>query len=143
MPIHSYLFANSPAIIKRTKGIRLEDSGSLAKFLWPTLLDIARPAREKRRLEPEARDRLILDLCGRASLSVRELAELLDRTEAYVGDAIRPLVDAQLLSFQYPDQPRHPRQRYLTRGSEADAAAAASRSTSQAAGFTARTPETS
>ncbi|MEX2281036.1 MAG: hypothetical protein WEE89_00955 [Gemmatimonadota bacterium] len=110
----------------------MEDSGSLAKFLWPTLLEIARPAREKRRLEPETRDRLILDLCGRASLSVRELSQLLDRTEAYVGDAIRPLVDAQLLTFQYPDQPRHPRQRYLTRGSDADTAVALPSGTSQA-----------
>jgi predicted transcriptional regulator len=102
----------------------LEDSGSLAQLLWPTLVELARPAREKRRLDPDARDRLILELCGRAALSVRELADLMDRTEAYVGDAIRPLVDAHRLIFQYPDQPRHPRQRYLTAGSDASATAA-------------------
>ena len=102
----------------------MEDSGSLAQLLWPTLVELARPAREKRRLDPDSRDRLILELCGRAALSVRELADLMDRTEAYVGDAIRPLVDAQRLIFQYPDQPRHPRQRYLTAGSDASATAA-------------------
>jgi hypothetical protein len=102
----------------------LEDSGSLAQLLWPTLVELARPAREKRRLDPDARDRLILELCSRAALSVRELADLMDRTEAYVGDAIRPLVDAQRLIFQYPDQPHHPRQRYLTAGSDASATAA-------------------
>jgi predicted transcriptional regulator len=99
----------------------LEDSGATAKLVWPTLLEIARPAREKRRLEPDARDRLFLDLCSKASLSVRELAQLVDRTEAYVGDAIRPLIDSRLLTFLYPDQPRHPRQRYITTGSPAEA----------------------
>ncbi len=128
----SLSFFQPQTIIKRTKGTRLEDSGSVAKLLWPALLAIAQPAREKRRLEPNARDQLILALCARTSLSVRELSQLLDRTEAYVGDAIRPLVDAQRLTFLYPDQPRHPRQRYLTAGSEADAEAAGARITSHA-----------
>ena len=38
---------------------------------------------------------------------------LLDRSEAYIGDAIRPLVNDGRLTFLYPDQPRHPRQKYM------------------------------
>jgi hypothetical protein len=44
---------------------------------------------------------------------VKELSILLDRSEAYIGDAIRPLVNDGSLTFLYPDQPRHPRQKYL------------------------------
>lgn len=44
---------------------------------------------------------------------MKELSILLDRSEAYIGDAIRPLVNDGSLTFLYPDQPRHPRQKYL------------------------------
>src|SRR5688500_11185220 len=54
-------------------------------------------------------------MCGRAPLSVRELALLLNRSEAYIADAVQPLVSSERLSFLYPDQPRHPRQRYAAR----------------------------
>jgi hypothetical protein len=97
----------------------VEGNGSSANALWPTLENLARPAREKRRLAPAQRDRLIMELCARAALSVRELAQLIDRTEAYTGDAIRPLIERKQLAFLYPDQPRHPKQRYLTPGSAA------------------------
>ena len=46
-------------------------------------------------------------------LSVKDLSVLLDRSEAYIGDAIRPLVNAGELTLLYPDQPRHPRQKYM------------------------------
>src|SRR5687768_17022790 len=129
LPPASYLFA-LPKTLKELKDLRLEDGGSVAKLLWPTLVEIAQPARDKRRLDPAARGRLILDLCSRASLSVRDLSQLLDRTEAYVGDAIRPLVEDRLLAFIYPEQPRHPRQRYVTAGSVAEASALSARSAS-------------
>jgi hypothetical protein len=90
--------------------------------IWPELEEIARPAREHRRLAPAARSEIIIRLCARAPLSVRELSILLDRSEAYVGDAIRPLVNSGELTFLHPDQPRHPRQKYLAGGSEIPAA---------------------
>ena len=74
---------------------------------------MARPAREHRRLAPERRGEIITNLCRRAPLSVKDLSVLLDRSEAYIGDAIRPLVNAGQLTFLYPDQPRHPRQKYM------------------------------
>jgi hypothetical protein len=91
----------------------LDDSDAQASGVWPDLEALARPARERRRLPPDTRSRIILELCERAPLSVKELSLLLDRSEAYVGDAIRPLVTAGDLTFLYPDQPRHPKQKYL------------------------------
>jgi hypothetical protein len=89
---------------------RLDDTDARASEVWPELEKLALPAREKRRLEPATRSRII---CQRAPLSVKELSALLNRSEAYIGDAIRPLVNAGDLTFLYPDQPRHPRQKYL------------------------------
>src|SRR5687768_15720548 len=90
---------------------RFDTSDWPYRLLWPTLETMARPARERRRLAPAIRDDLISLLCAKVPLSVRELATLLDRTEAYTGDAIRPLVENGRLTFLFPSQPRHPRQR--------------------------------
>ncbi|MGQ0562856.1 MAG: hypothetical protein ACT443_13395 [Gemmatimonadota bacterium] len=92
----------------------LDDTDAQASRVWPELEALAQPARERRRLPPETRSRIIIELCALAALSVKELALLLDRSEAYVGDAIRPLVNSGRLTFLYPDQPRHPKQKYLT-----------------------------
>lgn len=91
----------------------MDNPDALASSVWSELETLARPAREKRRLAPETRSRIIISLCGLAPLSVKELSQLLDRNEAYVGDAIRPLVNSGDLTFLYPDQPRHPKQKYL------------------------------
>ena len=92
----------------------MDDTDAQAQSYWPDLEELARPARERRRLPPEQRSQIIVQRCGRAPLSVKELSVLLDRSEAYVGDAIRPLVNAGDLTFLYPDQPRHPRQKYVS-----------------------------
>ncbi len=81
--------------------------------VWPELEAVARPARERRRLDPSVFARLMVDLCSIAPLSIRELSTLLARSDAYVGDAIRPLVANGQIGFLYPEQPRHPRQRYV------------------------------
>jgi hypothetical protein len=91
----------------------LEDTDAQGQLFWPELQELARPARERRRLPPDTRSEIIVRLCSRAPLSVKELSILLDRSEAYIGDAIRPLVNDGSLTFLYPDQPRHPRQKYL------------------------------
>ncbi|HET9440861.1 MAG TPA: hypothetical protein VFO52_11855 [Longimicrobiales bacterium] len=91
----------------------MDDADAQSQPFWPELEEIARAARERRRLVPAERSEIIVRLCGRAALSVRELSILLDRSEAYVGDAIRPLLNAGQLTFLYPDQPRHPRQKYM------------------------------
>jgi hypothetical protein len=90
----------------------LEETDAQQQPYWAQLQEIALPARERRRLPPEVRSRIIVNLCRVAPLSVKDLSILLDRSEAYVGDAIRPLVTTGALTFLYPDQPRHPRQKY-------------------------------
>lgn len=91
----------------------MDDTDAQNQPYWPELEQIARPARERRRLPPDTRSEIIVSLCRRAPLSVRDLSVLLDRSEAYIGDAIRPLVNSGQLTFLYPDQPRHPRQKYM------------------------------
>ena len=91
----------------------MEDTDAQGQSYWSDLEELARPARERRRLPPATRSEIIIRLCSMAPLSVKELSVLLDRSEAYVGDAIRPLVTAGDLTFLYPDQPRHPRQKYI------------------------------
>ena len=91
----------------------MDDSDAQASGVWPDLEALARPARKHKRLPPETRSHIILKLCELAPLSVKELSVLLDRSEAYIGDAIRPLVTAGQLTFLYPEQPRHPKQKYL------------------------------
>lgn len=91
----------------------MEDTDAQGQSYWSDLEELARPARERRRLPPATRSEIIVRLCSTAPLSVKELSVLLDRSEAYVGDAIRPLVAAGDLTFLYPDQPRHPRQKYV------------------------------
>jgi hypothetical protein len=92
----------------------LDDTDAQASGVWPELEALAQPAKDRRRLPPEVRSRIILELCARSPLSVKELSVLLDRSEAYIGDAIRPLVTSGELTFLHPDQPRHPKQKYLT-----------------------------
>jgi hypothetical protein len=91
----------------------LDETDAQQQPYWPELEVIARPARERRRLPPDVRRHIIINLCRRAPLSVKDLSILLDRSEAYIGDAIRPLVSSGELTFLFPDQPRHPRQKYI------------------------------
>ena len=91
----------------------MDDTDAQGQSFWPDLQELAKPARERRRLPPETRSDIIVRLCAVAPLSVKDLSILLDRSEAYIGDAIRPLVNEGRLIFLYPDQPRHPRQKYM------------------------------
>ena len=91
----------------------MDETDAQRQPYWPELEEIAKPARVHRRLSPERRSEIITSLCRRAPLSVKDLSILLDRSEAYIGDAIRPLVNSGELTFLYPDQPRHPRQKYM------------------------------
>ena len=97
----------------------MDETDAQQQPYWRELEETARPARERRRLPPEVRSEIIVKLCRRAPLSVKDLSVLLNRSEAYVGDAIRPLVTSGLLTFLYPDQPRHPRQKYMAAGEAA------------------------
>jgi ATP-dependent DNA helicase RecG len=82
---------------------------------WEELWGLATMARENRRLVPSARDRLVLTLCARRPLALRELAELMGRTEGAIRNAVRPLLAEGQLSYLYSEQPNHPRQKYVAR----------------------------
>lgn len=86
--------------------------------LYPSLLEISRPARERRRLAPADRDDIIVRLCARVPLSLRELAHLVERDEEYLLTVLRRLVASGRLALLHPEQPTHPQQKYLGRGVE-------------------------
>ncbi len=83
-----------------------------AAILWQELENIALPARIRRRLDPQVRDSILIDLCARTPLSLQQLATLMTRSTAYVREALEQLLKEQRIGFLYPQQPRHPRQRY-------------------------------
>jgi ATP-dependent DNA helicase RecG len=75
---------------------------------------IAELARKKKRLSPTIMEEIILQLCSKRPLMLKELAYLLKRTP----DGLRNNYLAKLLSegkikLKYPDQPNHPKQAYM------------------------------
>lgn len=85
-----------------------EAPDDLRRQLW----EAASLARQKALLDPEERSAIIVRLCGMAPLSVRELAELLNRSAHHLRPVLRPLVSNGHLVLLYPEHPSHPGQRY-------------------------------
>jgi len=77
------------------------------------LVRIARPVRDAG-ATPQATVRsTILDLCSGRFLSLRELAELLNRSpEALRNEYISKMVRAGQLELRHPENPRHRQQAY-------------------------------
>jgi hypothetical protein len=79
------------------------------------LLEIARPAREKKKLVPELTKRLIQRLCQNEPLTAEQLGELLDRRkEKLQENFLAQMVANGELQLCYPDQLTHPEQAYRT-----------------------------
>jgi len=79
------------------------------------LLEIATPVREKNRVSPELMRNTILTLCSERYLTVKRLAELLNRSsETIRTHFINPMLSEKLLELKYPDEPTHPQQAYRT-----------------------------
>ena len=93
-------------------GQRSEGSADQPEGLWPVLSEIAGPVRTRGRLPATRRNDIIVRLCTLAPLSLRQLADLLGRSEPHMRDVLRPLLASGRLRFAYPDQPSHPRQQY-------------------------------
>jgi ATP-dependent DNA helicase RecG len=83
----------------------------LSKFL-PRLRQIATPATESRRLNASVRDQVIVDLCRVTPLSALQLAALIQRHPREVRLATKELLESGELTLLFPDQPRHPKQKY-------------------------------
>ena len=80
---------------------------------WETLLEIARPARQKQRLGPPVMEKLILELCRDRWLSRRDISELLQRNpDSLRSRFLTPMVGHGLLRLRYPDKPNRADQAY-------------------------------
>lgn len=102
-----------------SSGDKVASSGDKDKTpagLWAELREISRAARTRGRVTPAARAELLVQLCGHAPLSLRQLADLLGRSEDHVRDALRPLIASRRLAYLYPEHPTHPGQKYITAG---------------------------
>ena len=83
------------------------------------LLEIAALVREKKRVSPELMRNTILKLCCERYLTLKRLAELLNRSpETIRSHFINPMLSEKLLELQYPDRLNHPQQAYKTLLSE-------------------------
>lgn len=79
-----------------------------------TLMLLAADFRSQRYAAPEALQNMIVALCMIKPLGVRTITELLGRKSSdHIRAVIRELVRDDRLQMEHPDQPRHPRQRYL------------------------------
>lgn len=86
---------------------------SLKQASWQELEQIAATIRQEGRLSKVARDALIVQLCSRLPLSLKELVRLVGVSEPHLREILRRLVATRRLGFLYPNQPSHPRQRYI------------------------------
>lgn len=77
-----------------------------------TAEELSRLARERRHLDAETRDAILVRLCTDSPRSVRELAHLMDRNEAHLRVALRNLVRAGRMTLLYPEL-NHPKQKYV------------------------------
>lgn len=80
-----------------------------------SLWQIASLARKKRRLPPAMMEQIILQLCAKRPLMLKELSYLLDRTaDGLRNNYLAKLLEEGKVRLKYPEQPNHPRQAYMT-----------------------------
>uniref|UniRef100_UPI0036DD8EF9 AAA family ATPase n=1 Tax=Photorhabdus sp. RM322S TaxID=3342825 RepID=UPI0036DD8EF9 len=80
------------------------------------LQEIAKPAYENRRLEPEQMQLLITKLCYSHYICIDVLSTLLNRSAKNLRQRhIKPLIDKQCLIMAFPQTPNHPNQGYTAR----------------------------
>ncbi|MEB3180027.1 MAG: RNA-binding domain-containing protein [Nostocaceae cyanobacterium] len=80
-----------------------------------SLLEIAAPVRDKKRVSPELMQATILKLCLEEYLLLKVLAELLQRSPDTIRTHyVNPMLQQGLLKLKYPQEPNHPQQAYKT-----------------------------
>ncbi|MBD1890518.1 RNA-binding domain-containing protein [Coleofasciculus sp. FACHB-SPT9] len=83
---------------------------------YKRLQEIAAPIREKGRVNKSLVEKVILQLCSEHYLSLRTLADLLDREpDSIRNHYVNPLLSQDLLELKYPAHPNHPHQAYRTK----------------------------
>ncbi|WP_199426087.1 ATP-binding protein [Thermaerobacillus caldiproteolyticus] len=111
-------FINNPSNSVNNKNDRSSEmasfveSGQIHEELW----NIAELARKKKRLHPSVMEQIILQLCAKKPLMLKELATLLARTpDGLRNNYLAKLLDEGKIQLKYPNQPNHPRQAYITK----------------------------
>ncbi|MFD3450488.1 ATP-binding protein [Microbacteriaceae bacterium 4G12] len=90
-------------------GITIDDE-NIESELW----EIAELARKKKRLNPSTMEAIIIELCKKKPLMLKELAYLLDRTsDGLRNNYLAKLLQAGKIQLKYPGQPNHPKQAYI------------------------------
>jgi ATP-dependent DNA helicase RecG len=83
------------------------------------LWKLAELARKKKRLSPAMMEQIILQLCAKRPLMLKELAHLLERTpDGLRNNYLAKLLAEGKMQLKYPDQPNHPKQAYITKKNE-------------------------
>ena len=83
---------------------------------YKTLQAIAAPVREKGRIDKLVMRDVILRLCSGRYITLRTLADLLNREPDSIRiHYINPMLKEGLLLSRYPGQPNHPQQGYKTK----------------------------
>ena len=86
---------------------------------WPILLELARPVRDKGKSPRLTVKKTILKLCETRFLTVRNLADLLDRdSNSLLNHYIKVMVEQGALELRFTDK-THPQQAYRTKISSA------------------------
>jgi ATP-dependent DNA helicase RecG len=82
---------------------------------WPNLLVLARPVRDKGKASRNIVEETILKLCSGRFLTVRNLAELLDRdSNTLLNHYLKDMVERGVLELRFADK-THPQQAYRTK----------------------------
>jgi len=105
---------DSGDVVADSEGVQPNSEGLTAdsERSWTELLAIAAPARGTRKLAPAVLEELVISLCAHGPLALTDLANLLERSDDYLRTTLRRLVNSRRIVYLYPDQPKHPRQKY-------------------------------
>lgn len=95
------------------KGTVSIPSGDIDSAEVESLLQVATPARQQKRLPPQEMEQILLNLCRNRWLTRNQIAELLSRNpESLRQRFLNPMVEHGLLRLRYPDKPNRTDQAY-------------------------------
>lgn len=98
-----------------------ESSDSKSSTYNDIQLNIVEAIAKKKRSPKKDVEQAILSLCEIEPMSLEQLAELLGRSEVLLRVSyLQPLRQAKKLRYKYPTSPQHPKQAYITVGSDID-----------------------
>jgi ATP-dependent DNA helicase RecG len=87
----------------------------LSSELQQSLFNIAKPARDKKRISSEAMRTIILELCRGQFIAISELAKLVNRTSQNIRQShLKLLVAENKLRLAFPQAPNTPKQGYTS-----------------------------